>query len=760
MQVPGRFAAMLSLPAVVLLRLFAVAAILTAATAHACIIVPPDAPPRPQPTTEYLECRSQHVTISIEHPVARVKIETVLYNPHSRPVEGTFIFPLPPGAAVTKFQFAVGGKPVTGEILPAEKAREIYLSFIRRTRDPALLEYADFGMFKASIFPVPPGKTEEITSEYLMTLRPDNNLVRFFHNLKLGRNETTENARLVVEGRIHSALALTTVFSPSHDLDVHREGQHTAKFSLELDKRPFDRDFVLCYGVAEAELGLHWLAHREAGEDGYVLLALAPTVGDGQSTPPKDIVLVLDTSGSMSGEKLQQAQSALKYALKTLGPQDRFSLIAFATTVRKLDDKLLAASPDNIQRAQRFVEEMEAVGGTALNDALVEACKVFVDEGERPRYVLFVTDGRPTVGEREEARILKNVAAAREAVRGRPPRLFLLGVGYDVNTRLLDTLAQQGGGTSGYVRPEEDLEVALSSLVSKIGHPALTDVKLRVEGRQVLDLQPAVVPDLFRGDQVLAVGRYLEPGEARVELSGRLEGREEKRWTWPLPLPDQERGNDFLPRLWATRQVAYLLDQIRLHGEDEELKKEVVRLALKFGIVTPYTSYLVTEEEPRLAEEAARRPAWRAAMGPGAGGGGAFGVAAPAAQAAREGLAGAPVGQAAVDAAKDLQALRAAPTVSAVEGPAQVIRSIAGKVFYLDADAGYWVDSEFTTGEPQACLRYLGDAYLALVGRRPDIARWLAVGEKVKLRVGTLQLVIAPDVEDELTKEQRDGLGL
>lgn len=737
-------------------------ALLTMAASYACIIVPPDIipPPRPRPTTEYLECRSQHVTISIEHPVARVNIETVLYNPHSHPVEGTFIFPLPPGAAVTRFQFTVGGKPVTGEILPAEKAREIYLSFVRRTRDPALLEYADFGMFKASIFPVPPGKTEQINSEYLMTLRQDNNLVRFFHNLKLGRNETTENAKLVVEGRIHSALALTTVFSPSHDLDIQREGQHTAKFSLELEKRPFDRDFVLCYGVAEAELGMHWLAHRELGEDGYVLLALAPTVTEQRPVPPKDIVLVIDTSGSMQGEKLQQARSALQYALKTLAPHDRFALVAFATTVRKLDEKLLAASPENIQRAQRFVEEMEAVGGTALNDALVEACKVFADGGERPRYVLFVTDGRPTVGERDEARILKNVAAAREAAKGRPPRIFLLGVGYDVNTRLLDTLAQQGAGASGYVRPEEDLEVALSSLVSKIGHPVLTDAKLRVEGRQILDIQPAVVPDLFRGDQVLAVGRYLEPGEAKVELSARLEGHGEKQWTWTVTLPERERDNDFLPRLWATRQVAYLLDQIRLRGEDEELKKEIVRLALKFGIVTPYTSYLVTEEEPRLAEEAARRPAWRAAMAPGAGGGSAFGVAAPAAQAAREGLVGAPMGQAAVDAAKHLQAMRAAPAVSAVEVLSQAIRSIAGKVFYLDAESGYWVDSEFVAGEPEAKIRYLGEAYLALVARRPDIARWLAVGEKIKLRVGGVQLVIGPDVEDDLTGELRDALGL
>jgi len=744
-----------------LAKLGPAAAILAAVGGQACIIVPPEPihPPAPPARPAQLECRSQHVTISIEHPVAHVKVETVLYNPHSRPVEGTFVFPLPPGAAVTKFQFTVDGKPVTGEILPADKAREIYLSFIRRTRDPALLEYAEFGMFKASIFPVAPGKTEEITSEYLMILRPDNNLVRFFHNLKLGRNETTENAKLVVEGRIHSALALTTVFSPSHELDIQREGQHTAKFSLELDKRPFDRDFVLCYGVAEAELGMHFLAHREGGEDGYVLLALAPTVDDTQPAPPKDIVLVLDTSGSMKGEKLQQAQGALQYALRALGPQDRFSLIAFATTVRKLDEKLLEANADNIRRAQKFIEEMEAVGGTALNDALVEACEVFSEASDRPRYVLFVTDGRPTVGERDEAHLLKNVAAAREAAGGRPPRLFLLGVGYDVNTRLLDTLAQMAGGASGYVRPEEDLEVALSSLVSKIGHPVLTDVRLRIEGRRIVDLQPPAVPDLFRGDQVLAVGRYLEAGEATVELSGRLEGHGDKQWSFRLSLPEREPGNDFLPRLWATRQVGYLLDQIRLHGEDEELKKEVVRLALKFGIVTPYTSYLVTEEEPRLAEEAARRPGWRAAMAPG-GAGGAFAVAAPAAEAARAGLAGPPVGRAAVDAVKDLQAMRVSPAVGAVEVPSQAARCVAGKVFYLDAESGYWVDSEFRVGDPEAKVSYLGPTYLALVARRPDIARWLAVGEKVKLRVGGMQLVVGPDVEDTLAEEQIDALGL
>lgn len=744
-----------------------VAGCLASATALACIVVPPPPPP-PHPKPAFLEVRQQHIKLSFEHPVVRTVVETTLYNPHSRPIEGTFIFPLPPDASVTKFVFFMDGKPVKGEILPADKARQVYLDIVRRLRDPALLEYSQAGLFTARLFPVPARKTSKIRLECLQTLKVDNNLVRYFHNIRLGRSQTPSKGRLVIEGRIHSKVPLKAIFSPTHEIDISRVDDHTARFSYETSQRPYERDFVLCYGVAQAEMGMHLLTHRDPPDDGYFLLLLSPPAPSAKKAPPKDIVFVLDTSGSMRGEKIRQAKEGLRYALDALSPDDRFAFISFATMPR-LHSPLAPATKANIARAKRFVDDLEAAGGTALNDALVEACQTAQrSRRDRPSYILLFTDGRPTVGERDEGKIVKNVVAANKADGSPKSRLFLLGVGYDVNARLLDLLAERNGGATQYVGPEEDLELAICSLVDKIGHPALTDLSIDFSGDAVRDVQPARLRDLFRGEQLLLVARYVRPAKVRVTLTGRLEGQRKRKWRWDLALPKRERQARWLPRLWATRQVGYLLDQVRLHGESKELKEEIIRLALKFGIVTPYTSYLVAEEGEEIA---ARRPAWRAARlrggpaGPtGAPGMGAFGEGSQT-QVRRQWQAGmAPAargyGADAVKAAQSTAAMQQAVAVPAVvSAQAQTVRHIAGKTFYLDPTSGYWVDSEYLDTLRQVKVRYLSDRYLALCAQRPDIAQWLAIGSKVKLRIDDVALVVAEDIEENLRDEDIKSLG-
>ncbi len=537
------------------------------------------------------------------------------------------------------------------------------------------------------------------------------------------------------------------------------------RFSLELSERPYDRDFILCYGVAKSDVGMHWLAYRLPGEDGYFLLLLAPSAGTQAKRPPKNIVFVIDTSGSMRGKKIEQAKRALEYALDTLAPSDRFGLVSFASIPRTMADRLLPASKGNIERAKRFVGQLSAVGGTALNDALVQAAKMAREaaSGDRPSYILLFTDGRPTVGERDEGRIVKNVTNADTLTGGgRASRLFLLGVGYDVNARLLDLLAEHNGGATQYVRPEEDLEAAISSLVSKIGNPVLTDLRINFKGCQVRDVQPARLPDLFRGDQLSLIGRYMRPGRLRVRLVGKIAGRERKTWNWQVDLPKRCEENEVLPHLWATRQIGYLLDQIRLHGESDELKEEIVRLALKFGIVTPYTSYLVSEEEKRIA--ASDRAGWRAAVargGPGmAGGQPAFEAPPQAAAVWRRGYGGTGSGKAAIDAAKAVAKMRQATAVAPAPSQATAtVKHIAGKTFYFDATSGYWIDADYTDGLKEVRVKYLSDVYLRLCQLRPDIARWLAVGEKVKVRIGSIGLVVGEEVKENLQVEQIPTLG-
>ncbi len=746
-----------------------VAAIAAAVPALACIVIPP-VPPHPPhpPQPRYLEVRSQHITLSFEHPVVRARVETTLYNPHPTAVEGTFLFPLPAGASVTKFVLYVNGKPVKGEILPAEKARDAYLSIVRRLKDPALLEYANMGLFKARLFPVPAGKTTKISLEYLQTLPVNDNLVRFFHNVRIGRSNPPSKGELVVEGRIHSAVPIKPVFSPTHEIDVVRVDDHKVKFSLELTDHPYDRDFILYYGVAKAPLGFHALTHRSPGEDGYFMLLLAPPVPKQQEVPPKDIIFVIDTSGSMRGKKIEQAREALVYALDSLKAADRFAIVAFATAPRSFADQLVEAKPAQVKKAKAWVRALDAAGGTDINAALLEACKIAgTAASDRPSYVLMVTDGRPTYGVRDIGKIVENVTEANGGQDKPRSRLFILGVGYDVNTHLLDLLAEHNAGTTGYVRPDEDLEMAISSLVDKIGSPVLTDLKLSVRGAAIADVHPTRPRDLFKGEQLSVVGRYSKPGSATVRLTGRLGSGPQQTWRWKLKLPRRNKANSFLPRLWATRHIGYLLDEIRLHGPNEELKKEIVRLALKFGIVTPYTSYLVAEEHEHIA--AGANVGWRAATAPGMPGGpaGAFGPPAPSARReAAAGLGGAATGRVAVDAAKAVQRMKqagavppAAPAGARGKPAPATVKYAGGKTFYYDAATGYWVDADYRADLREVRVQYLGRVYFELAKRRPDIAQWLAVGQKVKIALGNVGLVIAPDVQDTLSIDEIERLG-
>jgi Ca-activated chloride channel family protein len=324
---------------------------------------------------------------------------------------------------------------------------------------------------------------------------------------------------------------------------------------------------------------------------------------------PRDLVLVLDTSGSMRGPKMEQARKALTYCLDNLGPQDRFGLLHFATTVNRYEDKLLEASAEQVARARKWVQELEATGGTAINDALASALELRSADAGRSFTVVFFTDGQPTIGETEPEKIFKRAAAGNTA----NTRIFTFGVGDDVNATLLDRLAEQTRAVATYVRPAEDIEAKVSGLYGKISHPVLTDLRLTVtNGIRLSEVYPVALPDLFHGGQLVVLGRFQGKGPAAIKLAGKV-GPEAKEFVYELTFPDKtgdERA--FVEPLWARRKVGYLLDQIRAHGEQKELVSEVVALAKKYGITTPYTSYLIVPDGPM--------PVARGGFGGGAGG--------------------------------------------------------------------------------------------------------------------------------------------
>ncbi len=311
---------------------------------------------------------------------------------------------------------------------------------------------------------------------------------------------------------------------------------------------------------------------------------------------PRDIVFVLDTSGSMQGKAIEQAKKALEFCVKSLSAKDRFAIIGFSTTTNAFAPALKSADQATISQATDWIRNLQAVGGTAIDDAL-KAGLGYRPSDARNFTVVFLTDGLPTIGETDPKKILANVKQSAGDTR-----FFTFGVGNDVNTHLLDILADNNRGTSVYVRPEEDLEVKMSALFAKISMPVMSDLALSFTNPsiRITDIFPPKLPDLFHGNQLVVLGRYAGTGSTAIKLSGKV-GANTKEIVHEGMFSNERKGTEFLPALWARRKVGYLLDQIRLNGETKELVDETIALSKRFGIVTPYTSYLAVPDQPMVA---------------------------------------------------------------------------------------------------------------------------------------------------------------
>lgn len=722
---------------------------LVACLAQACVVIPPP-PPRPEIKPLYLEVKSQHVETLIVDQVARTTVTTTLHNPHNQQVEGTFLFPVPAGASVSDFSYWIGDKEMKGELLDRDKARKIYEDIVRTMRDPALLEYDGGSLFKASIFPIPANGEAKTRLQYTQVLKAEGGVVRFLHAVKLGRTNPNRG-KLVVDTTIRSRVPIKSVYSSTHKMDVTRKSDHEVRAGLELDNTDYNADFELLYTLTEKDFGINMLAHRPEGEPGYFMLLVSPKQEWAeQQIEGKDVVFALDTSGSMSGEKIEQAKKAFTFCLNSLKPRDRFGLLTFATDTRLFEDKLLTADADNVKRAKDFVNKLEATGATALNAALVESIGLLGKPADRPRMVIFLTDGLPTAGESDPNKIVKNVAEKNRTESDNKPderlsRIFVFGVGNDVDTHLLDRISDGNGGSSNYVRPQEDIEAAVSALYAKLSHPVLSGIELKLGSAEASQVYPQKLPDLFVGTQLIVTGRYEGTGSTDILLSGTAGGKETVH-EYSAELPKVSDENVFIARVWAGRRIGYLLDQIRLNGEEKELKDEIVKLAMKYGIVTPYTSYLVQEDEDLRRRAGAAQQAFSNAA---AGAPGAYGPAPAMPRAAMESK----VGAGAVHAAQSVQALKdSAQQTAQYQGYQQVAR----RTFYQDGET--WVDTIWRPDARIIQVKAFSQAYFDLLRARPDLAPYLAIGEKVQVQLANVGLQVGLEGLETLSPEQLEEL--
>jgi Ca-activated chloride channel family protein len=704
-----------------------------------------------RPIAGSFEVKSVEIDARVRDQVAEVQVTQTFHNPNSFEMESEFVFPLADDGAVQNFVLMVDGKELPGRLLDRDEARKIYEEIVRRRRDPALLEYMGQGMIRTSIFPIPPRADRTVTMRYTRLCKRDRDVVEFTYPLSTQKYSGKPIQKLEVVARLEGKEPIKSIYSPSSDVEIDRDGDRRATVRLTLRDVVPTRDFRLLYSLHDGAVGATVLSYKPSdGEDGYVLVLASPNVErESEDLPSKTVVFVLDRSGSMTGKKIEQARNALKFVLDNLREGDTFNILTYDDRVEAYKPELQRYDGDSKRDALRFVENIRPGGSTNIDEALREALKQARDR-DRPTYVLFLTDGLPTAGATNEAEI---VAHAREANMAKA-RIFAFGVGDDVNARLLDRLSGGHGGTSEYLRPDQDIEASVSRFFRRLTSPVLSGLKLTFEAKDTNRGYPRELPDLFEGGQLVWVGRYREGGRTELELEGRV-GGERRTFSFPVELARSGDGTPyrFVETLWAVRRVGDLIDQIDLHGKNKELIDELVALSKRHGILTPYTSFLADERTDldaaavnvRIAEE---RLAHLGQVGGSAGVGqraykaqaqnalSDLSLAAPEAPADRRGgmrasgriVAGPPaaVGGGGLGGQPTrptpAPALNASPVVAHdLNGRAEVaanVRKVGDKTFFHRGDT--WIDSTVTAEQEESARRVeqFSDAYFDLARKQ------------------------------------------
>ncbi len=779
------------------------------------VIMPPPRPtpaPQPSPGIAMLELRQHQVSVTIEDQVATTRVEHVFHNPTGQRLEGTFIFPLPDGANIDSFQMDVNGEMTEAELVEADKARKIYTDIVRSMKDPALLEYAGRGMLKCRVFPIEPNSDKRLTLSYTQLLPSDGGLTGYTYPLT-GRGASAhqpmeergvDDERHQAPGTMSLKLTLKTdraiasVYSPTHSVDLIGPDANHATLGFESNALSTG-DFQVFYATEAGDdpVNVRLMTFRnpsgvEAMDEGHFLLLMSPNQGTADAKPmAKDIIFALDTSGSMAGVKMDQAKAALTFCIANLNDEDSFQIIRFSTEAEGLFSQPVQATKENRDKALAFIKDLKPTGGTAIQEALAKALEptTWADKPRsagRPYYIIFLTDGKPTIGETDPDTIVTNTVGEGKT----PPwvRVFSFGIGTDVNTRLLDRLSQETKATTEYVLPDEDIEVKVSRFYSKISEPILSGLELTVTGGDIklTKMSPANLPDLFKGQQLVVTGRYRGTGDAAISLTGQSGGAGEVTFAQDVTFPEAAAEHTFIPRLWATRRVGFLLDEMRLRGDSLELREEVTSLARDFGIVTPYTSYLIVEDERQrnvpmarqtlqgLAGDAELREETAAVFREqdAQSGAGAVGAAASNKDLADGSMSADDALRFANERAelgRDTERLgRAAQTIpprlpaaqpDPAEGKArsgykrqlsgQATRHVNGRTFIQNGTQ--WVDTlaqSRPADEKPVQITFNSDEYFDLIAQHPDAAQWLSVGTRVQVVIdGTFYEVIDAETE-------------
>jgi Ca-activated chloride channel homolog len=698
--------------------------------------------------------KSSDVRVDLADRVLRYEITETFVNRGSRVGEADYMFPLPKGAAFHDLKLSINGEMIAGETMSADRARRIYEEIVRSQRDPALLEWMGYGLFRARIFPIAPGEEKKVVLRFHVVAPREGDALRvdFFRGVRNAQFATNQ----LGEGR--TSLVLTypndpvygTAYSPTHSIESEY-GSVYSPASMGSDRRGSTRRVVVRDARGEitllvpfrksASAAISLLANAPGNDDGFALITLSPPAITPRAVP-RDLTFVLDVSGSMSGEKMEQARAAGKQFLRSLSSIDRFRLIDFSSDVRSFRDDFAYATRDNIRAAERYLDDLEAQGSTNIAGALDEALSIPQQRGRLP-IVLFLTDGLPTVGERNGSVIASSVAKRRGS-----RRVFTFGVGSDLNVALIEQLALEGRGTASFVRPDESVERAVGIVASRLTNPLVTDVRVRADGVRLLKTHPSGPVDIFAGEDLVILARYDGSGDAVVRFDGQTSDGPVS-WGTRVRFPERSRENAYVARLWATQRVGYLSAEKRKHGGSREVDDEIRELGERYGIPTEFSSYLVLEPGMNAAAMDSRAQIGR---GSSLSRGGTrleaittTGAAAPAAVAAERTF----------EAAKTSSAQRSATNMAAADSSSGLrddarMRRVGNVTLLLKGDV--WTDAKFRKDAPVLRVKPFSDAYFKLMEMVPELREAFSFSERLIVSGRSMAIELTAQGKETLTE--------
>ena len=539
-----------------------------------------------------LEITEHDVQVTINNGIAVTQVNQVFLNKENRQVEALYTFPVPKGASVSNFSMWIGGKEMIGEVLEKKRAREIYNSYKQRRRDPGLLEQTDYKTFEMRIFPIAAKAEQRVQITYYQELDFDHDWATYVYPLATNTRTGIDNrvkGRFSVSANIKSTIPISAVQSPSHAdgfvMVDHTKNYHEA--SLENRDGDLARDVVLAFQVTRPVTGMDLLTSKTDGEDGFFTLTLTAGKELEKIQTGADYVFILDISGSMATDgKLGTSVNSLEAFIKNLSPDDRFEVITFNKRPSTLFNQLVDAEQESITKAVSFLNSQEARGGTSLQPAMATAYKY--GTADRAMNTVILSDG---MTDQDERRILMNMIQTRPS----NIRVFCIGVGNEINRSLLKQMAEDAGGLAAFISRQDNFDRQAKAFRRKLMHPVATNLEINISGVDVYDIEPEKLPNLYHGMPVRMYGRYKGEGDAKVQISGEVNGRQIGT-TAELSFPDRNNDNPEIERMWAWHRMERLK---RMHemNSNATLVDEIVRLGEGFSITSEYTSFLVLEND-------------------------------------------------------------------------------------------------------------------------------------------------------------------